>query len=61
MLVVSGTATNPNFRLGLGARGESEHVLFDAQFAGFCHPERREGSAVRHKMQIPRSARDDNL
>jgi hypothetical protein len=26
-----------------------------------CHPERSEGSAVRRKMQIPRSARDDKI
>ena len=29
------------------------------EFSRFCHPERREGSAVRRKPKIPRVARDD--
>jgi hypothetical protein len=48
-------------RVALGARGESENVLFNAQFARFCHPERSEGSAFCGELQIPRCARDDNL
>src|SRR3981081_4467923 len=32
-----------------------------AKFSRLCHPERSEGSAYCGELQIPRSARDDNL